>query len=423
MNSFKKYNEQLENIYSSFINNRQHLDVNNIHLEDDPQHFLRTNESINTLRDSGVFFTGEELSAECAHRISHTLQHDSKIVDPCCGAGNLLIALSKYLPVAAALSETLSMWNSMLYGYDLYEDFIYAAKLRLVLEAIRRGVIVDEINLGKNINSLTNIKVLDFLSRSVSYEAYTHVIINPPYNQSILKHYKYWRGGKVNLAAVFIDEIITNSSSDMHLVAILPDVLRSGTRYEKWREEIGGLISGEVIIRGRFDSKTDVDVFILDCQIKENTLGFQWTNKHALSTSVISDHFSVSIGKVVPYRDKDDGHSHVYIYPGLLKSWDMICSSDILSKRKHRSVPIQPPFITIKRTSSPKDKNRAGAHLIYGSEPVFVENHLVIVKPFDNDINEVNSFLNDIIRCRHLTVKVVKDIPFNLETYDEKITK
>ncbi|MFA4103563.1 N-6 DNA methylase [Serratia nevei] len=182
MNSFKKYNEQLENIYSSFINNRQHLDVNNIHLEDDPQHFLRTNESINTLRDSGVFFTGEELSAECAHRISHTLQHDSKIVDPCCGAGNLLIALSKYLPVAAALSETLSMWNSMLYGYDLYEDFIYAAKLRLVLEAIRRGVIVDEINLGKNINSLTNIKVLDFLSRSVSYEAYTHVIINPPYN-------------------------------------------------------------------------------------------------------------------------------------------------------------------------------------------------------------------------------------------------
>ncbi|MCE9891424.1 SAM-dependent methyltransferase, partial [Kluyvera intermedia] len=412
-----------------------YTDIRNIIIEEDPHYFLRSNESINTLRESGVFFTGEELSADCARRISHTLQRDSKIVDPCCGAGNLLIALSKHLPVEETLSDTLIMWNSMLHGYDLYEDFIYAAKLRLVLEAIRRGVVVDEINIDKNVNRLKNIKPLDFLSQNGSCEKYTHVIINPPYNQSFLKEYKYWCGGKVNLAAVFIDKIIASSLSDMHLVAILPDVLRSGTRYEKWREEIGRLISGEVIMRGRFDSKTDVDVFILDCHVKENTNGIQWVNRHNDFSSVISDYFSVSIGRVVPYRDEEVGNNHKYIFPGLLKSWDKICSSDIISKRKHKSVPIQPPFITIKRTSSPKDKNRAGAHLIYGSEPVFVENHLIIVKPFDDDINtceklltqlksyQVNSFLNDVIRCRHLTVKVVKEIPFDLEVYDEKITK
>ncbi|MGR9094550.1 hypothetical protein ACP6ET_05745 [Klebsiella quasipneumoniae] len=281
---------------------------------------------------------------------------------------------------------------------------------------------------------LTNIKCKNGLDDDVSQDAFSHVLINPPYNQSLLKEYKYWSGGKVNLAAVFVDKYITDAKKGMHIVAILPDVLRSGTRYEKWHCAIDQLVSGEIKLKGRFDKKTDVDVFILNGFINDVNLGLNWVSEKK-KYQQLSDYFSVSIGKVVPYRDPQEGEPHAYIYPGLLNSWDEIDSNDIASIRRHRSIPVLPPFITIKRTSSPKDKNRAGAHLIYGSKPVYVENHLIVIKANDDNIikykklldhlksAEVNFFLNDVIRCRHLTVKVVKEIPFKLEVSDEETIK
>ncbi|EPK6146006.1 MULTISPECIES: N-6 DNA methylase [Klebsiella pneumoniae complex] len=434
MNSFIKYNEQLKNLYSSYINEVDLDSFNHIFKEDDPHEYLRLNENINSLRDFGVFFTGEELSAECAQIIAKTLREDSRVIDPCCGAGNLLVALTKYLPVSKTLTETLVEWNLLIHGFDLMDDFVEAAKIRIIFQALNRGVLIDEKDLQKNMDRLNNIKCKNGLDDDVDLNDYTHVIINPPYNQSLLNEYKYWSGGKVNLAAVFIDKYITDADKGMHIVAILPDVLRSGSRYEKWRGAIEQILSGEIILKGRFDKKTDVDVFVLNGVVDSVNTGLKWTLENTEGLK-LSDYFSVSIGKVVPYRDPQQGELHAYIYPGLLKSWDKIDSRDIKSIRRHESTPILPPFITIKRTSSPKDKNRAGAHLIYGTAPVFVENHLIVVKPFDDNLDkckkllehlkssDVNIFLNDVIRCRHLTVKVVKDIPLKLEEQDEETNK
>lgn len=434
MNSFIKYNEQLRNLYSSYINEANTDHFEKFFKENDPHEYLRLNESINSLRDLGIFFTGEELSAECAKIIASTLNEHSKVIDPCCGAGNLLVALTKFLPVCKTLTETLAKWNSLLHGFDLIEDFVDAAKIRIIFQALNRGVHIDEKNLQENMKILTNIKCKNGLDDDVSQDAFSHVLINPPYNQSLLKEYKYWSGGKVNLAAVFVDKYITDAKKGMHIVAILPDVLRSGTRYEKWRCAIDQLVSGEIKLKGRFDKKTDVDVFILNGFINNVNLGLNWVSEKK-KYQQLSDYFSVSIGKVVPYRDPQEGEPHAYIYPGLLNSWDEIDSNDIASIRRHRSIPVLPPFITIKRTSSPKDKNRAGAHLIYGSKPVYVENHLIVIKANDDNITkykklldhlksaEVNFFLNDVIRCRHLTVKVVKEIPFELEVSDEETIK
>ena len=99
MNSFIKYNEQLRNLYSSYINETNTDHFESFFKENDPHEYLRLNESINSLRDLGIFFTGEELSAECAKIIASTLNEHSKVIDPCCGAGNLLVALTKLLPV------------------------------------------------------------------------------------------------------------------------------------------------------------------------------------------------------------------------------------------------------------------------------------------------------------------------------------
>ena len=42
---------------------------------------------------------------------------------------------------------------------------------------------------------------------------------------------------------------------------------------------------------------------------------------------------------------------------------------------------IMPPFVVVNRTSSPRDRLRATATIIKGTEPVAVENHLIILSP------------------------------------------
>ncbi|EOX7387771.1 N-6 DNA methylase [Enterobacter quasiroggenkampii] len=431
MNNFIKYNKKLRDLYSSCIMDRSSFSFDNVYIENDPHEFLRLNENIDSLRGLGIFFTGEKLSLECAELISKTLNKSSKVIDPCCGAGNLLVALSKYLPLCPTLTQTLQLWNETLYGYDLVKDFIEATKIRIIFQALERGVDIDQKDLNLNLNLLSNIQCKNGLDEDIHPKSYTHVIINPPYNQSSLNNYKYWKGGKVNLAAVFIDKYVTEAKNGTHIVAILPDVLRSGTRYEIWRAAMDLRLKGEITLKGRFDKKTDVDVFILNAWVVDDSKGLNWTIEQTTENS-LSKFFSVSIGRVVPHRDPMEGDLHAYIYPGLLKSWVEIDSNDIVSKRRHKSNPINPPFITIKRTSSPKDKDRAGAHLIYGDKPIYIENHLIVVKPFDNKIEScyklieqlkserVNDYFNNIIRCRHLTVKAVKNIPLNIEDYDEE---
>ena len=56
--------------------------------------------------------------------------------------------------------------------------------------------------------------------------------------------------------------------------------------------------------------------------------------------------------------------------------------------------------------------------------PVFVDNHLIVLKPISGTLrdckkalailkeNQTNEWLDDKIRCRHLTVKIVSKIPF-----------
>ena len=95
-----------------------------------------------------------------------------------------------------------------------------------------------------------------------------------------------------------------------------------------------------------------------------------------------------------------------------------------LKKIKYEGKVFTPPFVVIRRTSSPKDKNRAVPTLITQSGTYAVENHLFILNPKDNKIvtcknlvkrlkdARTNIWLNNNIRCRHLTKKSILDIPW-----------
>ncbi|MNG13672.1 hypothetical protein D3C84_973620 [compost metagenome] len=89
-----------------------------------------------------------------------------------------------------------------------------------------------------------------------------------------------------------------------------------------------------------------------------------------------------------------------------------------------------PPFVVVRRTSSPSDKVRLVPSLVQGSKAIAVENHLLILKPRDGSIEKclrlidelrfrrVNDWLNAVSRCRHLTTRILADIDIVRDRYE-----
>jgi len=380
------------------------------------------------LKKQGIFFTGDDLAHEAASSISEDLGTKSKVLDPACGSGNLLIAMSKYLPVRKALGATLKLWSGILHGYELNPKFVQIAKRRLVLEAINRGAKIDVHGAEEASELLTNIKLHNALDKSSKHKKYTHIIMNPPYNPMPNNGDSLWTAtSKVNAAALFTKFYLEKTPAGSKFVAILPEVLRSGFRYREWRNHVAGMIDGHIEPKGQFDSKTYIDVFVLSgtgTNGKENLIKWEDTPKSPYK-SRIEDYFDVSVGPLVAYRDKLAGTKAPYIYPKNVEPWKK--SNPQSEYRKYSGRLIKPPFVVIRRTSSPRDKHRAVASVITGKTAIAVENHFIVCRPKSGRVNDcvtlmrnckenlTNDYLNTLIRCRHLTVSSVKSIPVNME--------
>jgi hypothetical protein len=89
---------------------------------------------------------------------------------------------------------------------------------------------------------------------------------------------------------------------------------------------------------------------------------------------------------------------------------------------------VRPPFVVVRRTSRPSTNGEARIvyNLVLGSQPVAVENHLIVLRPIDGSLStcraaikvlkssSVTKWLDNRIRCRHLTVDTVASIPFKV---------
>lgn len=358
-------------------------------------------------RRIGAFFTSHELADELASPLS-SLRSDAVIVDPCCGAGDLLLAAMR------ALGEQVRQGaaSAELVGVDIVPDFSKVARMRCELQTRVLGLdLVGRFSSG------------DGRSSSLLGDA-THVLLNPPYAAVPSCKGREWAQGNVNGAADFLARIVTRLRAGVEVSAILPDVLRSGSRYRRWRSFIAERLDiGPPEPQGRFDRWTDVDVFILrgaTRATKHRAPGSEWVP--TANGPSIGDQFNVSVGPVVDYRSPQEGPAVPYLVAKDFPAWGTVERID--ESRRFRGRLHRGPFVVVPRTSRPGDPFRTRAAVVTDPRGIAVENHLLVLSPRSGGISacqsvltrlgssEVTEWLDQVICCRHLTVSAVSSIPW-----------
>lgn len=422
MKKLISHNQTMASFFDSLLVDAERSELEKYTDLDLAETTLRKFLSLAEMREIGSFFTGKNLARVAIDSLPSKITDESVVLDPSCGTGNLLIEASRRLKIQNSLAATLKTWGRKLRGFDLQETFVEASKLRLILEAVDRGAKQD-CTLDQALSYLNAICVHDALEATAeNLVGVTHVLMNPPFSNWDRPKSLHWGQGKVNAAGIIFEHYIRLLPTGCELAAILPDVLRSGSRYAKWRTYVTSRVNGAAEMYGRFNSKTDIDVFVISGTISEIPLkGIRWFPE-TVEGQVLSEKFEICIGPVVDYRDPHSGVSAPFIHPRNTEPWTI--KTDLNEFRQFKGRLIASPFVVIRRTSSPTDRYRVVAAVIDSKKHVAVENHLIVVRPYNGSLDAckelmeilrspaTQAYVNERIRCRHLTVGVIKNIPF-----------
>jgi hypothetical protein len=374
--------------------------------------------SLKNRRSAGAFFTSRQLADDLLGSKAVALTHPH-VVDPACGAGDLLLSAARFLPRGKTAAKTLNLWGSRLVGRDIDPTLIRATRLRLALLASQ--ILGGEMNLTEEeiAKALPEVRVGDGLDFRVAEPVL--LLLNPPFG--MIHAETDWSSGRTPRAAIFTAKCLEELPEGSTVRAILPDVLRSGTHSREWRRHIGKFLDKvQIKIWGQFDSATDIDVFLLKAIREESAASIDW-GLPTVASGQVGDTFLVSVGAVVPHRDPEEGQKSPYI-----------CARDLpqggeykagKKKRQHHGKRFAAPFVAIRRTSRPSDGGRRiVATVVRSAKPVLVENHLIVCRPKDRTLasceslvsflesKRVSEILDRRIRCRHLTVGAIKELPY-----------
>ena len=378
--------------------------------------------SLQTRRATGAFFTGTKYANRMITRWQPTIGQHFTYLDPACGTGDLLLAVAQSLPVSDSLRATLQLWSERLSGFDINPHLVATTKARLVLLARMRTPNGWQCPLLDLSSLLQNILVADGLTASLPIPSRAiRVMMNPPYTLMRAPANCSWSTGNLSTAAAFVHRYVHSLSPGSELIALLPDVLRSGTRYSRWRDTLSS--NAEILesqLLKRFSSTVDVDVFLLAVRVADNAshcVDWCQTMHHG---PVIQDLFEVRVGPVVPHRHRETGPLCPYV-----TTCDLPIGAEVHRVPTERRFPgtlFPGPFLAVRRTSRPGE-HRCRATLVAVSQLIAVENHLLVLMPRDGSLEtcrrvlkHLNSgvtddWLDQRIRCRHLTVSAVASIP------------
>ena len=386
---------------------------------------LRETIPLSVRRQGGAFFSNSRLRSAAIVGWPDENESCLSVLDPAVGAGDLLIEVAQHLPVEKNLVQTLDQWGGLLHGRDIESTFVRLTKARLVLLAASRvsaNLSAKSINMS---DMFPEIRVGDGLELLSNGWSGGHILMNPPFTYYTVPKGTSWASGRTNLAALFLANAVEHAQQGTRLTAILPDVIRTGSRYSRLRSIVAKrLLSPIAEPYGQFDEWTDIDVFILKGVAGDSTSGDsadQWWG--VTSGRSLGDLFNVSVGPVVPHRDKDTRALQPYLYARSIPLGGEIDVSEA-EQRGFQKRGFKPPFIVVRRTSRPGERWRGTGTMISGEGEVQVENHLLVLEPMDGSIsscrraidllNSVNArqWLDERIRCRHLTVGAISEMPW-----------
>ena len=382
---------------------------------------------ISDLRSEGVFFSSRVLAERAAATLEDHRMESPRILDPMCGSGDLLLACARRLKIGRSVGETLETWSDCLIGRDLHSEFVDATKARLTLLAFQRHNYVTGNTKPQGMAKFSNLRTGCGVSDKDAIRTATHIILNPPFKKVLAPPHCEWTSGSVNSAAVIFMHCVDFATVGTRIVAILPDVLPSGTRYEAWRKLIASKCKlVETKVFGRFDGLTDVDVFVAEVVVGHDSTEAtssteSWFGVDSVDET-LGDHFDVRVGPVVNYRDPNQGSWSPFLRSRELPSWSEL--NQITRNRRFNGTLIDPPFIAIRRTSRPDDRFRAVGCTIASDRPVAVENHIIVLEPKSGELQQcrnalgvlrdprTSDWLNQRIRCRHLTTSAIAKLPW-----------
>ncbi len=397
-------------------------------LNGEPARELRRIVDIKALRDSGAFFTSRHLASRVFSSLHKKLNEYNIVIDPSCGAGDLLLSVARSLPLARSIDDTCRAWGKRLAGYDKHEEFVNAAKLRLAILAAHRHHVPVVGECSSLADHFPLISCADGLSESHLYHRADAVIVNPPFSVIDAPSEYKWGAGGVNMAALFFDKILREVRLGTRVIGILPDVLRTGSRYTSWRKHVEE--SAEILSvrqHGLFDRWADVDVFSLDLVTvkKRESRGKRrvpWVPTSSRYQKSVGDFFEVHVGSVVPHRHKETGPTLPFIHARCLPKW-RYCET-IHEARHFSGTTFESPFVAVRRTSRPSEANRAIGTIVTAPGSIAVENHLIVLRPKDGRLEtcrqlirvlqseKTDKWLNGRICCRHLTVSSMREMPW-----------
>lgn len=406
------YVDELE----ALVRSPHHADLSP-HLDGEAGRRLRKLVPIEKLRTLGAFFTGEDIAAQLLRRVP---QRRRRYIDPACGCGDLLLAASARLPVDPSLEATLREWNHRLVGRDLVPEFVRAARARLAIAAFSRGARPTGAA-AQPAALLTNVAVGDGLE--LRHGCGDAVLLNPPYGRVVAPAGCRWASGSTTAAAIFLDAILEACEPGVQIAGVLPEVLRAGSRYDRFRADVERRAAVEAVEPlGVFDALTDVHVFVFAGRTRPRRGRGTGDWVGALAGERLGDICDVSVGAVVPHRDPHSGPWRLY-----LDARSRGSLPDVQPGRKRRFAKrvFDPPFVVLPRTSRPEERERMGLRstVVLADRAVAVENHLLVLMPHDRTLvacrevaalvesSAAAQFLNERLRCRHLTVRAVRDIP------------
>jgi hypothetical protein len=386
-----------------------------------PYSVFRREVDVDERREIGAFFSSPTMAYAIAGALRDIIVEDALVCDPTCGIGDLLLAYAAHLPIRSTLAATLDSWSERLSGFDKRPDLVRLCKARLCLLARARGAFTDK---ADPLDAFPQIQVRDMFAEESekALEKAAGILFNPPFGKMLWREKLGWAEGEINAAAIFLDHLTATVRAEAPIAAILPEVLRCGSRYAHFRALLARRgYAGTFEVRGQFDSWADVDVFTTLLTRSEEARAL-WHHPIAAAGSTVEGQFEVRVGTVVPHRDPEDGPASRYICAKTTPAWQEAFAPATV--RNFKGHAFAPPFVAIRRTSSPSDRSRAVGTIITGVEPVMVENHLLVATPRDGALatckallqvlqsDDTNNRLNLVMRCRHLTTGAIKLLPW-----------